>query len=41
MSAAADAGAPPAGPAAPAGPSHGRRIFLLWLPVAVVADLLN
>lgn len=37
MSAATDAPAPPA---APAGPSHGRRIFLIWLPAAVIADLL-
>jgi cytochrome c oxidase subunit 2 len=37
MSAATDAQAPPA---APAGPSHGRRIFLIWLPAAVIADLL-
>jgi cytochrome c oxidase subunit II len=37
MSAAADAGSAPAGTA---GPSHGLRIFLLWLPVAVIADLL-
>jgi cytochrome c oxidase subunit II len=25
---------------APAGPNHGLRIFLMWLPVAVAADLL-
>jgi cytochrome c oxidase subunit II len=37
MSAATDAPAPPA---VPAGPSHGRRIFLIWLPAAVIADLL-
>jgi cytochrome c oxidase subunit II len=37
MSAAADAPAPPT---ASAGPSHGRRIFLIWLPAAVIADLL-
>jgi cytochrome c oxidase subunit II len=24
----------------PAGPSHGLRIFLIWLPIAVVADIL-
>jgi cytochrome c oxidase subunit II len=40
MSAAADAGAAPAASTDPAGPNHGRRIFLLWLPAAVVADLL-
>ena len=39
MSAAADAAPPPAAPAAPAGPNHGLRIFLLWLPLAVIADL--
>jgi cytochrome c oxidase subunit 2 len=27
-------------PAEEAGPNHGLRIFLLWLPIAVVADLL-
>ena len=25
---------------APAGPNHGLRIFLIWLPLAVAADLL-
>ena len=24
----------------PAGPNHGLRIFLIWLPIAVAADLL-
>jgi len=37
MSAAQDAGPAPA--AAPAGPNHGLRIFLLWLPLALIADL--
>jgi len=27
-------------PAEPTGPNHGLRIFLIWLPVAVVAELL-
>jgi cytochrome c oxidase subunit II len=40
MSAATDAPPVPAAPGQPAGPSHGRRIFLLWLPAAVIADLL-
>jgi cytochrome c oxidase subunit II len=26
--------------AGPAGPSHGLRIFLIWLPLAIVADIL-
>jgi cytochrome c oxidase subunit II len=38
MSAATPAAAPAA--AADAGPSHGLRIFLIWLPLAVIADLL-
>jgi cytochrome c oxidase subunit 2 len=37
MSATADAGTPPA---SSAGPNHGLRIFLLWLPLALIADLL-
>ena len=40
MSAATDAPPVPAAPGQPAGPSHGRRIFLLWVPAAVIADLL-
>ena len=39
MAAATDAGPGQAAPAAPAGPNHGLRIFLLWLPLAVIADL--
>jgi len=35
---AASAEAAPA--SAPAGPNHGLRIFLIWLPIAVAADLL-
>ena len=27
-------------PAGPAGPNHGLRIFLIWLPIALAADLL-
>ena len=38
MAAVASAG--PDRPADPAGPNHGLRIFLIWLPIAVVADLL-
>ena len=40
MSAAADTGPAPAAPdgPAPAGPNHGLRIFLLWLPLALIAD---
>jgi cytochrome c oxidase subunit II len=40
MSAAADAPAVPGATGSPAGPSHGRRIFLIWLPLALIADLL-
>jgi cytochrome c oxidase subunit II len=36
---AADAEAAPQGTEAP-GPNHGLRIFLLWLPIALAADLL-
>jgi cytochrome c oxidase subunit II len=39
MSAAADAAPAQAAPAASAGPNHGLRIFLLWLPLALIADL--
>jgi cytochrome c oxidase subunit 2 len=38
MAAVAKAGA--AGPAEEDGPRHGLRIFLIWLPIAVVADYL-
>ena len=27
-------------PAGPAGPNHGLRIFLIWLPLSLAADLL-
>ena len=26
--------------AGPSGPNHGLRIFLIWLPVAIAADLI-
>jgi cytochrome c oxidase subunit 2 len=39
MAAATDAGPGQAAPSAPAGANHGLRIFLIWLPVAVIADL--
>jgi len=39
MSAAAGTAPAAAAPATPAGPNHGLRIFLIWLPLAVIADL--
>jgi cytochrome c oxidase subunit II len=38
MAAASEAAAAPV--TGPAEPSHGRRIFLIWLPLALIADLL-